>query len=394
MRVASDVARRIRDGHPWIFADALSGRRITGRPGDIYSVIDSAGEFVGWAQCDPDAPLVLRVFSRRPKVRYGAGYIASVVRRCAERRRRLLDLGPASCCRVLNGDSEGIPAVTVDRYGAYLVVRAYSSILERSEPELIKSLAAVWRPAAIYIQRRYRPVPMDEARPGAELVYGAPAPAEVVVQEGGARFVVDVTAPMATGLFADMRAGRQAVARLSAGRRVLNCFSYTGAFTVMAALNGAVEVVSIDSASRSHARARRNLAENRISTGASGCEFVTGDTFATLARFATRHRQFDLVILDPPSFSTAKGRVFTALKDYAELAAAALRVLAPGGVLCAASNAAKLSDEDLGRSIGRAAHITGRNAVIAERIAQPPDFPASPCFSEGRYLKFLVVWVD
>ena len=215
------------------------------------------------------------------------------------------------------------------------------------------------------------------------------------MREGRAWFAVDVTAPLGTGLFVDMRMGRQIVAELAAGRRVLNCFSYTGAFSVVAGLHGAAEVVSVDSAARAHARARHNLTLNGLVTEQSTrFEFVTGDAMASLTRWASRKRQFDLVVLDPPTFATAKGRTFTALRDYAELTASAVSVLAPGGLLCAASNAAKLSQEDFERAIGRGAVQAQRTAAVVQRSGQPEDFPVLPAFGEGRYLKFVTVRVD
>jgi len=189
-----------------------------------------------------------------------------------------------------------------------------------------------------------------------------------------------------------MRRGREAVSRLAGGRRVLNCFSYTGAFSVVAAVHGATAVVSVDSASRAHGRARRNFDENRIPVEPH--EFITGDTFAVLAQLAERKRVFEMVVIDPPTYSTGKGRAFTALKDYAELVQATLPVLAPGGFLLACCNAAKLSAAELDRAVGRGASQANRRLVVAERLGLPPDYPVLPAFTEGDYLKILVARVE
>jgi 23S rRNA (cytosine1962-C5)-methyltransferase len=171
---------------------------------------------------------------------------------------------------------------------------------------------------------------------------------------------------------------------------VLNCFSYTGAFSVAAAAHGARSVVSVDSAARAHGRARRNFDLNRLDLGDPRFEFITGDAFATLARLSDRQRAFDLVILDPPTFSKgAKGQTFAALKDYAELVKAAVNVLAPDGVLVACCNAAKLPESDLDRALGRGAAWAGRRLVVTARIGLPSDFPVLPAFTEGAYLKIL-----
>jgi len=270
------------------------------------------------------------------------------------------------------------------------VVCSYSAVVESYSEALIAALAEALAPLdGIYLQRRFVPAVPGRPRPAAELVWGAAAPPEVIVAEGRTRFVVDVSAPGGTGIYPDMRLGREAVARHAAGRRVLNCFSYTGAFSVVAALHGATSVVSVDAASRAHGRARRNFAENRIPES-SDHEFITGDTFAALARLQEHGRRFDLVILDPPTFSSGKGRPFTALRDYADLVAAAMPVLADGGLLVAASNAAKLPAADLDRALGRGASLAGRELVITAQLGLPPDFPVSPAFPEGSYLKIFV----
>src|SRR5262249_49900787 len=150
--------------------------------------------------------------------------------------------------------------------------------------------------------------------------------------EGDAHFLVDPTAPHNVGLFPDLRLGREAVRALAKGARVLNLFSYTGAFSVYAALGGAAEVVAVDLSAKGHARARRNLELSGLDPERN-CEYYAEDVFKMLAKMAARGRTFDIVICDPPTFSQAKGRVFTALKDWAELGQAALGVLVPGGRL-------------------------------------------------------------
>lgn len=394
MRIPGEIARRVSDGHPWIFTEALRGRQLTQAAGEPIDITDPEGNFVARAVADPEGLLCLRVFSRRPGALLDAPAVRRAVERAAQWRYRALDVehGPDCCFRVLNGDSEGLPAINVDRYAGFLVVVFYSAVAERVLDPLLDALQDVWHPTGIYLQRRHVAGPAGKPKPPGELVRGAAAPAEVIVREGRTRFAVDVSAPLGTGLFPDMRLGRRVTAQVAAGRRVLNCFSYTGAFSVVAAQAGASEVVSVDSAARAHGRARHNFELNGLPD--DGHEFVTGDAFATLTRQAERGRLFDLVILDPPTFSSTKGRTFAAIKDYAELTAAALRVLAPGGLLLAASNAAKLPAEDFERALGRGANAAGREVVICEQLGQPSDYPAAPGFPEGRYLKVALVRAD
>lgn len=393
-RVPNDVARRVRDGHPWIFADALRGAPVPGSPGKVVEVVDRSGGFVGQALAAPGERPALRVFSRTQGARFDADHVLGAVQRAAAARRRLLSLGPLSAYRLLNGDSEGVPGVSVDWYGGYAVACYTSAVADNHHQWLLDALSATVRPKAVYVQQRYLPPDPGKPRPSATLVLGAPAPAEVEVEEENTRYLVDVTAPAGTGLFLDMRPGRAAVARLAPGARVLNCFSYTGAFSVVAARAGARAVVSVDAAARAHGRARKNFQQNGLDPGDRAYEFVTGDTFAVLSQLENRQRRFELVVLDPPTFSSAKkGRSFTALKDYTELTAAALQVTAPGGTLCVACNAAKLPESDLERAVGQGAARVGRELLVVEHLGQGPDYPHLPGFPEGKHLKVLILRV-
>jgi 23S rRNA (cytosine1962-C5)-methyltransferase len=209
-----------------------------------------------------------------------------------------------------------------------------------------------------------------------------------VVEEEGCRFAVDVSAPLGVGFFPDLRLGRDAVARRAGDRRVLNLFAYTGAFSLRAARAGAAEVVAVDTSAKAHARARRNFELSGIDP--NRMELVTADAGKSLDRFADRQRWFDLVVCDPPTFSHGPGRPFSATADLGQLAAKAARVLAPGGLLAFATNAAKLSAADVDRAIAEGAAQSGQDLRIVERCGLPVDFPVSPGFPEGNYLKFVL----
>ena len=385
VRVGADVAWRIRAGHPWVFRDGLGGRPLPVPTGAEVDVLDGTGAFVARGLYDPEGPIALRVFSREPGVSLDRNTIRARVDAARRLRERLLPPS-LTAFRVVHGEADGLPGVTVDRYGEFLVVHLYTPALEPFAPALREALASVWSPRGIYEQHRFRPQTGEGQRAPAQLVHGEVAPIEVEAQEGDLKFVVDVTAPLGTGLFTDLRAGRLAVGRLAAARRVLNLFSYTGAFSLHAARGGAKEVVSVDLAARAHARARRNLQVNGL--GEEGHEFIAGDAAKVLARMAERGRRFDLVVVDPPSFAQGKGRVFVAQKDYRDLVEAALAVTAPGGLLCCASNTAKLALDDFDRILGDGASRARRTLAVVERCGLPPDFPVPAGFPEGHYLKF------
>ena len=387
VRVPSEVAWRLRAGHPWVFREALGNRAPHEAAGALIDVLDDTGAFVGRGIFDPQGAVAIRLFSRTAGELLDRSSLEGRLREARHLREKLLppDL---TAHRVLHGEGDGVPGVVIDRYGEHFVVQLYTPAVEPLREALLDALTAVWKPRSVYEQKRQRPQTGEGPKP-AEHVRGEVAPVEIEVSEGGLKFAVDVTAPLGTGLFPDLRAGRQLVSRLARGRRVLNLFSYTGAFSLHAAKGGATEVVSVDLASKAHGRARRNLVINGLDE--KGHEFVVGDAHKVLARLSDRARRFDLVIIDPPSFAQLKNGVFVAHKEYRDLVAASLGVLAPGGLLCCASNTAKLPPDDFDRILGDGAFVAKRTLTTVERCGLPPDFPIPAGFPEGHYLKFSVL---
>jgi 23S rRNA (cytosine1962-C5)-methyltransferase len=388
VRVAGEVATRLRSGHPYLFRDALGGRPLREQAGALIEIIDSVGEFVAKGLYDPTGSIAVRVVTRDPGGAFDGEVIERRVAAAKRLREQLLPPNAGDCFRVLHTEGDGIPGVTVDKYGDFLVSHLYTAAIEPMRDALYDALEKAYRPKAIYEQKRYKPQTGEGPREPAQLVRGEVAPVEVEVEENGVRFVVDVTAPLGTGLFLDLREGRESVARHAQGRRLLNLFSYTGAFSLYGAKAGAREIVSVDLAPKAHARARRNLGANGLDE--SKHEFIAGDAFKVLFKMAERQRQFDLIVLDPPSFAQAKGRVFSVQKDYRELVEACLAVAAPGALVAAVSNTMKISAEEIDRAVGDAATRARRLVRVVERRGLPVDFPVPAGFLEGHYLKFFL----
>jgi 23S rRNA (cytosine1962-C5)-methyltransferase len=392
VRLAGDVASRVRAGHPWVYREALGPRPLAPEPGTPIDLIDPDGEFVGRALYDADGALALRVFTRNPDTLIDGALIRDRVRAAIGLRKRVLDLNRLGCVRLINAEADGLPGIVVERYGDYLVVQLFSAAVTNLREDLFDALVAELAPKAIYEQRRYRSLGGEAPRQaGADLVRGEPAPVELEVVEDDLKFVVDVTSPLSTGLFADLREGRRAVRQWAKGRRVLNLFSYTGAISVYAKAGGATEVCAIDVAAKAHARARKNFAASGFDPETA--EHVVGDVFKVLARFVERDRKFDLVALDPPAFASAAargGKPWSAMRDYSELITAALEVTAPGGMLVAASSTHKMTLGEFELALADGALAARTRLQIVDRRPLPPDFPTIPGFPEGNYLKFVV----
>ncbi len=392
VRLAGDIAQRVRAGHPWVYREALGPRPLTPEPGTSIDVVDEEGEFVGRGLYDSDSAIALRIFTRNPDRAVDATLIRERIKQAVALRTRILDASKLGCMRLVNAESDGLPGIVVERYGEYLVTQLYTSAVSGLKDALYDALEAELRPIAIYEQRRYRSLGGEAPRQaGADLVRGTPAPVELEIIEDDLKFIVDVTAPLSTGLFADLREGRRAVRQWSRGRRVLNLFSYTGAISVYAQAGDATEVCAVDVAAKAHARARRNFAASGFDPEKP--EHIVGDVFKVLARFVERGRTFDMVVLDPPAFASAAargGKPWSAVRDYSELVAASLDVVVPGGLIVAASSTHKMSAQEFELALADGAHAAGTQLQIIDRRSLPPDFPTVPGFPEASYLKFIV----
>jgi len=392
VRLSGDVAHRVRAGHPWVYREALGPRPIAPEPGTPIDLIDPDGEFVGRGVYDGDSAIAVRVFVRNPDVSIDGALIRERVKAAVALRKKFVAMATLGNIRIVNGESDGLPGIVVERYGDYLVSQLYTSAVATMRDDLYDALVEELSPKAIYEQRRYRSLGGEAPRQAAaELVRGAAAPVELEIVEDDLKFVVDVTAPLSTGLFADLREGRRAVRQWANGKRVLNLFSYTGAISVYAQAGGAAEVCAIDVAAKAHARARRNFTASGFDPEKP--EHIVGDVFKVLARFVERRRTFDMVVVDPPAFASAAargGKPWSAMRDYSELITAALDVLAPGGLLAAASSTHKMTNEEFERSIADGAMGAGTRLQILDRRPLPSDFPTVPGFPEANYLKFIV----
>jgi 23S rRNA (cytosine1962-C5)-methyltransferase len=392
VRLAGDVAHRVRTGHPWVYREALGPRPLAPEPGTSIDLVDDDGEFVGRALYDADSTIALRVLTRNPAVQIDGALIRERLKAAIALRARVVDPAKLGATRVVNAESDGLPGIVVDRYGDYIVVQLFTSAVTALRDPLYDAIVDELAPKAIYEQRRYKSLGGDAPRQaGADLVRGSAAPVELEVVEDDLTFVVDVTSPLSTGLFADLREGRRAVRQWAKGKRVLNLFSYTGAISVYAHAGGAAEVCAVDVAAKAHARARRNFAASGFDP--EKAEHIVGDALKVLAKFVERKRTFELVAIDPPAFASAAargGKPWSAVRDYAELVTASLEVLAPGGLLVAASSTHKMSASELELALADGAYRAGTRLQVIDRRALPPDFPTVPGFPEGNYLKFIV----
>jgi 23S rRNA (cytosine1962-C5)-methyltransferase len=304
--------------------------------------------------------------------------------------------------RVVHGESDGLPGVVADRYDRWIVLKLHSAGLTPHRGGIVEALrrsaegapagvpeAFSTPPAGVYGRDEIAPEGDDGAAPQGRVLWGAEPPERIGIEEHGMRLLVDVRRGQKTGTFLDQRENRALVRHLAPGRaRALNCFSYTGGFSVAAALGGARHVESVDQDADAIALARENFRANGLDPSLHG--FRVGDVFDALAACKREGRRYDLLVLDPPAFAKSQRAVEGALAGYASLHRAALAVLAPGGLLVTASCSARVSAEEFQDAVKEAAFKVRVELQLVDERRQPPDHPVSPQFKEGRYLKLFV----
>ena len=394
LELQKDLARHLRAGHPWVYKRALERPPPGLAPGAIVDVT-AGGKFVARGYFDPISAVRVRILTRDPAEAIGPLFWRRQIARAAALRRAYVLNEQTDCARLVHGEGDGLPGLVVDLYGKHAVLKLYSGGLTLHRAAIVDALRGEVALEGIYGRdEELAAAPSEEEEledrdgPPAKghLLWGQEPPAELVVRENGMQVAVDLRGGQKTGYFLDQRDNRFALRRYARGRtRALNCFSYSGGFSVSAALGGAREVISVDRDAGAIALARRNFALNGFDAGDHG--FITGEVLEFLR---AQEKKFDLIVLDPPAFAKSQKAVPAALDGYASLHRAALQILAPGGILATASCSARVGPEEFIGAVWEAAAKTHSDLTLLEERRQPPDHPVLLAFPEGRYLKFFV----
>lgn len=389
-QVGAETVRMLELGHPWVIADRYTKQWPLGEAGELIALVDDKQNHLATALYDPKDRIVARVLEKK-KIQLTAGWFEKKLLE-AKQLRQHAQLNETDAYRWLNGEGDGLPGVTVDCYADYLMLQLYTPAWDVHLESLTTALQKVFRPKGIYRKLRPQETRALEAKKRTKeysrLLAGSPAPVPLQVTENGLNYLVDLREGLNTGLFPDQRRNRQELMTRVAGKRVLNLFAFTGAFSVAAAAAGAQKVTSIDVSKKYLEIARENFSVNRINPKRH--EFIVGDVFAELARMQTQQRCFDIILFDPPSFSTTNKSRFSTHGGTSKLVAATLPLLEPGGLLISSSNHQKVSMDDYLKELRRGALQSGDILKTIFTSGQPEDFPCSISFPEGRYLKFVI----
>lgn len=388
--VGPESARMVELGHPWIIADAYTKRWPAGKTGDLVALTDDKGRFLATALLDPSDRIVARVLSRE-QMRLDRTWLEKRLHSAVKLRSDHADLDDTNAYRLVNGEGDFLPGLTVDRYGDYLMVQLYCSGWRPYLKAVTQALQKLLTPAGIYEKSRPQKTRELEAvgdtKTYGRLLVGTAAPQPLQVRENGVNFLVSLERGLNTGLFLDQRKNRRGLMARVKGRRVLNLFSYTAAFSVAAAVAGASHVTSVDASSTYTEWGRANFGANRLNP--KRYEFIVGDCLTVLPELARQGKKYDIIIMDPPSFSTTADSRFTTRGGTADLVAATLPLLQMGGLLITSSNHQKVDVADYLKELRRGALRARSELRVISLAGQSEDFPYPVTFPEGRYLKYV-----
>jgi 23S rRNA (cytosine1962-C5)-methyltransferase len=369
--------------HPWVFSGAVG--KLTGDPqsGETIEVHSSDGEFLAVAACNAQSQIVARVWDWQ-KREIDAAFFRERVERAVELRARLLPT--SDTVRLVHAESDGLPGVVIDRYGEAVVLQLSSAGAMRWRDAIADAVMEVVKPHTIYERSDADVLALEGLQPSVGLLRGAAPASPLLVYETGAVFEVDVPHGHKTGFYLDQRANRARVRELAEKREVLDCFAYTGGFTVNALAGGAAKVTAIDSSGPALELLQRNVAMNKL----PACECIEGDVFQLLRKMRDHARSFDLIVLDPPKFAPTAAHAEKASRAYKDINLLAFKLLRAGGLLFTFSCSGGVSRELFQKIVAGAALDAGVDAQIVEHLSAGADHPVALNFPEGDYLKGLI----
>jgi len=394
LRLRPGKERSLLRRHPWVFESAIA--KGGGDAGETVRIEAEDGRFLAWAAYSPHSKIRARAWSFDEAQRIDAAFLAARIAQ-AVRARALFDL-QSDGMRLVHGEADGLPGLIVDRYGDTLVAQFLSAGVERWKAPLADALLAATGLDKLYERSDASGREREGLKPVSGWLRGSGA-TELRIREHRWQLGLDIATGHKTGFYLDQRDSRRRFAELAERRRfrrVLNCFCYTGGFTVAAlaglqaagAIEGA-ELVSIDSSQPALERARAHVVLNGFD--AARTEFLDADVNASLRRFVDEGRQFDAIVLDPPKFAPTVAHAERAARAYKDLNRQAFKLLAPGGHLLTFSCSGGIGADLFHKIVASAGIDAGVDGYITERLGAAPDHPMTIEFPEGEYLKGLVV---
>ncbi len=387
-------------GHPWVFSGAIE--RVEGEieAGGIVDLFAHAGAFLGRGYYNPRSQIAVRLLSRQPVVIDKAFFrgrmeAALAIRKpvlsseaAAGARATSSGAGATNSCRLIHAEGDLLPGLICDKYGDYLVLQLHTAGMERFRDGIISLLTDLLSPRMMYDRSDAATRAQEGLFDSTGPINDGAFPDHIEIRENGIRFLVDVKQGQKTGFYLDQRDNRSLIRGLAQGKRVLNCFSYTGGFSVYAALGGAAGVTSVEASAGALELCKENLILNDIPL--EGQRLVKGDVFQFLR---DDQDEYDLIILDPPAFAKRKGQVKGAIRGYKDINLFAMKLAKKGGLILTCSCSQHIDANLFQKILSYAAADASRQLQVLGSWGAPPDHPAALHHPEGAYLKAFLLRV-
>jgi len=371
--------------HPWVFSGAV--HRVEGKAnsGETIDIVDSQGKWLARGAYSPSSQIRARVWTFKQDEDIDIEFFIRRLQQAQNWRDYIAKRDGLDGYRLIAGESDCLPGITIDRFQNFLVLQLLSAGAEYQRAPLIAALqhcypeCAIWDRSDVAVRKKE----------GLELtqghVVGDEPPALLPIQEHGMSLLVDIKEGHKTGFYLDQRDSRLAARNYAAGRNVLNCFSYTGAFAVSALMGGCTKVTNVDTSQAALDVARQNVELNKLDL--SKAEFVREDVFQLLRKYRTEGQHFDMIVMDPPKFVENKNQLASACRGYKDINMLALQLLRPGGILLSFSCSGLLPTDLFQKILADAALDAGREIQFVEQFRQAADHPVTGAYPEGLYLK-------
>ena len=388
VKINSKYVNRMKSGNPIILKEAIINVKDLHTEGMILKVVDTQGQFIGKGYYGKQNKGYGWILTRKENEAIDGDFFRQKILQAIEKRKAFFENEDTTAFRVFNGEGDGIGGVTIDYFDGYYVINWYSKGIYQFKEEIIQSITSQFPFKGIYQKKRFD---VDGKYVGEDdFVTGERGQFPLIVKENGIHFAVYLNEGAMVGVFLDQRDVRKAIRdRYAEGKTVLNTFSYTGAFSVAAALGGATKTTSVDLANRSKSKTIEQFTMNGIDYEAQ--DIIVEDVFHYFKYAVKKNLMFDLVILDPPSFARSKKVTFSAAKDYTNLLKQAITITEDHGVIVASTNSAAFDMKKFKGFIKTAFQECNEKYEILEEYSLPEDFRTIKEFPEGDYLKVVFI---
>ncbi|MEW6984488.1 class I SAM-dependent methyltransferase [Colwelliaceae bacterium 6471] len=378
--------------HPWIFSKAIN--KIKGKPllGETVDVLDSKGNWLAKGAYSPESQISVRVWSFDESQEIDREFFLDKLSKAQKRRDWFISEGQLTGYRLIAGESDGLPGITIDKYDHFIVCQLLSAGADFHRHTIVDCLTELYPDCHIYERSDVEVRKKEGLTPTTGWLTEPYHTTECVIEEHGIKIHVDIATGHKTGFYLDQRDSRLTAGKYAKGKSILNCFSYTGTFSLHCAANDAKEVINVDVSQTALDMAQRNLQLNNLES--KNVSFIKEDVFQLLRRYRDEKRTFDMIILDPPKFVDSKAQLTRACRGYKDINMLAMQLLNPNGILLTFSCSGLLESSLFQKVVADAALDANKSVYIVDRLHQAADHPVSSNYPEGYYLKGLVCQVE